>query len=127
MQIKWIVFLAGLWVGIAFICGLCEGAYFADPTYGDRTGDKPSKGQENSSVLTDLYCTEIFTSSSLFDKISGIADPKMWGALTRIISLDFKIFAGDWQLVRYCLLMPISVGVTYTLAYSGARLIRGGG
>jgi len=126
MQIKWVVFLVALWVGIAFVCGLCEGAYFADPDYGEREGEM-SKGQENKSVVQDFFDTSLFESNSVTDKIAGLVDIKMWGALIKIITLNFAIFQGDWQLVRYALLMPITVGVIYTLAYSGARLLRGGG
>ena len=126
MQIKWVVFLAALWLGMSVVCAFCEGAYYANPGYGSRSGEM-SKGEETTAVIESFMECDLFTSEGIAEKILGIADPKLLDSLKDMLTLDFAIFQGTWENVRILLLFPIMAGVIYTLAYSGMRLIRGGG
>ena len=109
---KWVVFLAAFWVVGSLICGLMEGAWL---------------GPGEESVIESVMECKLFTSEDITGRIAGAFSGTLWSGLLNMASWNYGIFYGTWELVRWILLMPLTIVVVYSVILQTARLIRGGG
>ncbi len=107
---KWLAFLLAFWACAQVICLTCEGAWL---------------GANEAGVLSQFSEVQQFQSDSAAGKIVGIFNPFFWLALLNVVTFNYAIFYGTWELFRLIVLMPVTVMVIYSLMWGTAKLIRG--
>lgn len=109
---NWVIFLAALYIVAGLICSVCEGAWI---------------GPNEATVIQRMMDCQVFTSDSILGKIVGVFNVDLWNALIDMVSFNYAIFTGTWELFRWVILLPPAIAVFYGAVYSLLRLARGGG
>lgn len=111
MPIKWLIIMAAVWIVGSIIGGTMSGTWFA--------------GSETS-TLNAVLTFQAFEIHQLWGIIPlPIPNMEWFGAIGDMIIWDFDIFEGEWALVRYIVLLPVSFGVGLGLILQVIQIVRG--
>lgn len=106
MSPKWIIFIVMVWVILALLGGIIEGAYL---------------GSGEASVLNTMMNAPIFTGEGNFfvNAAATFFDSAFWGALFTMLLFDFAMFEGTMAIFQWLFFMPIAIGVivSFSLAF----------
>jgi len=107
MQFKWVVLVTSIWILLALLGGVMEGAYL--------TGGEQS-------TLNTIMSSKVMTSTTIWGRIAGVfTDGAFWNALFSMLMFDFAMFEGEWVILQWVFFLPILVAfvVTVLLAIFG--------
>ena len=107
---KWMVFILMFSVLSALVCAICEGGWI---------------GVEEQTTIERLLECKVFSAESLDGKIQGLFHPELYTALYDTVSFNYAIFYGTWELVRWLLLVPLTIMVISTVVLQTAKILRG--
>jgi len=116
MSPKWIIFLVTLWMFGAFFGLFLEGTF---------------PGGEEETVINTLISSKALTATSWMGKITGaITDLDVWLALGKIFIWDYSFWDGSFlfiplEPVRWCLFLPISAGILFSILTAWIRGVGG--
>jgi len=101
MQFKWLVLVVSIWILLALLGGIMEGAYLE----GDEQG-----------TLNTLMSSRVMTSTTFLGRIAGIfTDGAFWGALFSILTFQFAMFTGPWVMLQWVFFLPLAVATVVTI------------
>lgn len=101
MSPKWMIFLVMLWVCVSMFGAVLEGSFL---------------GGDEQSHLNVLMNAKILTSTTVVGKIVGaFTDLEMWQAIAGILIWDFSFWEGSYEIVRWILFLPVSIGILFSL------------
>jgi len=103
MPLKWITFCATIWIGGMIIGALLSG----EPMFGESL-----RGTASNATIP----SSIWNPASWFTWLNNLVD---------IFLLNFSIFEGDYQVIRYILLGPIIITMGYGLLVSVVSFFSG--
>lgn len=111
---KWIAFAITTWVCLAVLGEISEGYYFG------------AHGEIG--VLNTFMNLPVFQGGNPLITIPATAfSGAFWSALGNVLMFNFTMFEGEWAIIKYVLLYPLSITVMVFLVVKGFSLLRGGG
>jgi hypothetical protein len=105
MQLKWVVFMLTLWIVVAFMVGIAEGAMIG--------GMVDADGQP-----ITMSMIERLTDGSVGEKV---------GAFLGMMRFNFSIFDGDWAILQWIFFLPFAVAFGIFAAAYTWRAVLGRG
>lgn len=110
LPLKWVVFLFMLFAIGTVISGFCEQAYVSQ-----------NGGVAVFAPFTETWATE---GSSTIGKLWSVAiNPDTYGAFWHMLTWDYAFFTGTWELVRYCLFIPVSAALAFAFIWTIGPII----
>jgi hypothetical protein len=111
MQVKWIIGLVAIWIVGALFSGIGEGI-----------GVHP----DEESAISILMNSSAYEMTDVFGVISLPVPNTEWlSAFAQIFTWDFAMFEGSYAIVRWIILVPISIGILIMLSLTVIQIIRG--
>lgn len=125
LQTKWIVFVAAIWIALSMVLCVAEGAMMEDS---DPTSPYYYENAETNQItLTEIQDLKIFKADDLVSLATAVFDTKLWNVALNMVTLNYPgIFYGDWGYARMAFLLPVTIGMIFTIVYSAIRMVRGG-
>jgi len=108
MQIKWIVALVTIWIFGAVFGSIIEGVAI---------------GSFEESTIGQLMSMGALTNVEFFGLKIPVPDMSWLSAIKTMFLWDFGYFEGDWGIIRWLFLVPISVGIGLVLILQFASLV----
>lgn len=104
MKTSWIIGLFTLFIVLSLISGIIELAYLGG-------------SESHSNVFSTLFTAEIDTSTSIWGTIwsSLILTKDIILAIWSALWFDYAFFEGQYQIIRWALLLPVSVGLIFSV------------
>lgn len=110
---KWFVGLFMIWMVAAIISTMTEMTWI---------------GENETALFTTIQNLPIFSGNAgFFDIIATIFSLEAWAALGTIFIWDFAMFEGGYAIIRWVVLMPLSLALMVSFAVTILSLVRGGG
>lgn len=101
MSPKWTILILMVWLVLALLGGIIEGAYM---------------GTNESSALNTLLNTPLVTSNNpVWGFIQTIFDFDTWSALAHMAFFDFAMFEGTMAIFQWIFFFPLSIAFMLSL------------
>jgi len=111
MQFKWLVVIVSIWILLALLGGIMEGAYLEHGEQGH---------------LNTIMSSKVVESTTIWGKIAGLfTDRSFWDALGNIIIFNFAMFEGPWVILQWVFFLPLAVATLVTILLSLVGRITG--
>lgn len=101
---KWLIFIFSVWIIVAILGGIIEGAYF---------------GGGEAGIFNTLTNLPLFSDEGSFTgkAVATFFSADSWGALFSILTFDFAFFSGATEIFRWVFFMPFALSILISFGF----------